>query len=131
MIRRLCPSCDRACLYAALDSYLAALKARDPQAVRRAARVRNTENNVELRIGDGLWGTITDLGAYDLRFADLQEGQVGLYGVAEESGDRSPFALRLKVANGAVAEVELIVTRKPESGTPFHSADLVDKAVMN
>jgi hypothetical protein len=99
--------------------------------VRWAARVRNTENNVELRIGDGLWGTITGLGAYDLRFADPPEGQVGLYGVVEETSDRSPFALRLKVANGAVAEVELIVTRKPEAGTPFHSADLADKPVMN
>jgi hypothetical protein len=61
----------------------------------------------------------------------MQEGQVGLYGVVEETSDRSPFALRLKVENGAVAEVELLVSRKPESGTPFHSADLVDKPIMN
>src|SRR5690606_5606049 len=60
------PRATRADLYKALDSYLAALKARDPQRVKWAARVRNTENNVAIMVGDGLWGTITALGSYDL-----------------------------------------------------------------
>jgi hypothetical protein len=58
--------CDRQCLYKVLDGYLAALKRRDPSGLRWAAQVKNTENNVELRVGDGLWGTITGLDAYEI-----------------------------------------------------------------
>src|SRR5262245_18400094 len=66
------PNCDRSCLYGVLDTYLTALKARDTRKVICAAHVRNTENNVELRPGDGLWGTITALDSYEMRFADPQ-----------------------------------------------------------
>src|SRR5262245_55730179 len=66
------PNCDRSCLYGVLDTYLTALKARDTRKVTWAAHVRNTENNVELRPGDGLWGTITALDSYEMRFADPQ-----------------------------------------------------------
>ena len=52
------PTCDRACLYQVLDGYLDALRAHDPQKVRWAAQLLHTENNVALRPGDGLWGTI-------------------------------------------------------------------------
>ena len=66
----------RADLYAVLDKYLAALNANDPTRVQWAEHVRNTENNVALMVGDGLWQTLTALGSYDLRFADPQLGQV-------------------------------------------------------
>ena len=69
---RASPDCDRACLYRVLDQYLAGRKARDIRKVPWAAHVKNTENNVELRLGDGLWGTITALDAYEMRFADPQ-----------------------------------------------------------
>ncbi|HYP80574.1 MAG TPA: hypothetical protein VEQ17_09820, partial [Steroidobacteraceae bacterium] len=71
------PVCDRACLYTVLDQYLAGLKARDTRKVPWAARVKNTENNVELRLGDGLWGTVTQVDpGYEMRFADPATGQV-------------------------------------------------------
>ncbi len=85
------PTATRAELYKVLDSYLAALKARDPQRVKWAPRVRNTENNVAMMAGDGLWGTITALGSYDLRFADTLTGQVGYFGTVTETTDTSAF----------------------------------------
>ncbi len=118
------PNCDRACLYGVLDSYLAALKARDTRRVAWAAQVRNTENNVELRPGDGLWGTITALDSYEMRFADPQTGQVAIFGVVEETSERSPYATRLKVVNRTVAEVETIVVRPSDAGIPFVTADI-------
>jgi hypothetical protein len=54
----------RAQLYAVLDSYLAALKAQNPAGVKWAKQVRNTENNVALIVGDGLWRTLTALGRW-------------------------------------------------------------------
>jgi hypothetical protein len=118
------PNCDRACLYGVLDSYLAALKARDTRKVPWAAHVKNTENNVELRPGDGLWGTITALDSYEMRFADPQTGQVAIFGVVQETTERSPYATRLKVVNRTVAEVETIVVRPSDAGIPFVTADI-------
>jgi hypothetical protein len=126
------PSCDRACLYGVLDQYLAALRARDAMKAPWAARLLNTENNVELTPGDGLWGTLTSLDAtYEMRFADAAAGQVAVYGVVDESGTRSPYALRLKVVDRAITEVETIIARPQDAGVPFVNADLKPIPVWN
>jgi hypothetical protein len=116
--------CDRACLYRVLDQYLAGLKARDTRKVPWAAHVRNTENNVELRVGDGLWGTITALDAYEMRFADPQTGSVAIFGVVQETSERSPYATRLKVVNSTITEAETLVVRPSDAGIPFVTADI-------
>ncbi len=117
-------SCDRQCLYSALDAYLAALKLRDARQVHWAQQPRYTENNVELAPGDGLWGTITGLDSYEMRFADVKEGQVAVFGVVEEATTKAPYATRLKIVNGAVVEVETIVVRPQDAAIPFVTADI-------
>jgi hypothetical protein len=117
-------SCDRACLYGVLDAYLAALKVHDIKAVKWTDGARYSENYVELAPGDGLWGTFTGLDAYEMRFADPKAGQVAIFGVVEETNTRSPYALRLKVVGGAVAEAETVVVRKDDSSVPFVTADI-------
>ncbi len=118
------PTCDRSCLYAVLDQYLEALRARDPSRVKWAAAVKVTENNVELRVGDGLWGTVTKLDDYEMRFADADAGVVALFGVVEETTERSPYAVRLKVVDRTIAEAEMLVVRPSDSGIPFVTADI-------
>ena len=49
--------CDRACLDGIMTAYLAALAARDPNAVPWAAKVRRTENAAEIASVDSLWKT--------------------------------------------------------------------------
>ncbi|MGH8228951.1 MAG: hypothetical protein ACREU3_13805 [Steroidobacteraceae bacterium] len=110
---------SREALYEVLDRFLEALARRDPPRCPWAERVRSTENNVELRIGDGLWGTVTGLGDYDLRFADPERGQVGFFGSVVETRDESPFTVRLKVVRDAIAEVEMLVVRAADSGLKF------------
>ena len=63
-------SCDRACLYKVMDGYLDALRQKDPWRVTWTKDAFASENNVMQPIGEGLWGTITRLEAYDLRAAD-------------------------------------------------------------
>ncbi len=123
--------CDRACLYSVLDRYLAALKAKAPAGLPWAKDVRNTENNVALKVGDGLWGTIAALGPYDLRFADPKTGGVGFYGTVKEGVTDSPFGLRLKVHDGRISEVETIVSRPQDAGVPFVTAKLPDNPVLH
>ncbi len=119
------PVCNRQCLYGVLDQYLAGLKAHDIRKVRWAAQLRNTENNVELELGDGLWGTVSEIDPnYEMRFADPETGQVAIFGVVREAAERSPYAMRLKVVHGTVAEVETIVVRPSDAGIPFVTADI-------
>lgn len=126
------PLCDRACLYGVLDQYLAALRAHDATKVTWATNVMNTENNVELMPGDGLWGTLSSLDAtYEMRFADVAGGQVAVYGVVDESGTRSPYALRLKVVERSVSEVETLIARPQEAGVPFVNGDIKPLPIWN
>ena len=125
------PDCNRECLYGFLDKYLDGLKAKDPGQVPWAKFVKNTENNVALRVGDGLWGTITSFGDYNLRFADPTTGEVGFFGLVTETRTTSVYALRLKVVDGKIAEVETIIHR-PATGEPFPThPQLVEKPVLN
>jgi hypothetical protein len=117
-------------LYAALDRYIAALEARDSAAVPWAGGVFNTENNVRLIPGDGVWNTITALGNYDLRFADVDSGQVALFTCVEETSALSPAAIRLAVVDGEIAEAETVIARNADEGFPFLGQTFERKPVM-
>ncbi len=105
------PACDRECLFGHVDAYLEALRSKDSSKAQWADSVKFTENNVPLAIGDGLWGTITGMGDYDLRAADVSTGEVSFFGVVDEPSFSSLFALRLKVDDNRIAEVETVVLR--------------------
>ena len=123
---------NRTALYAHLDEYLAALAARSPERVRWAAGARTSENNVMLPIGEGLWGTITGIGSYRLRFADEHNGQVGYFGTVREPIEVSAFTLRLRFTpDGAISEAETVVVRQSDSGIKFVNQKFVDKPILN
>jgi hypothetical protein len=115
--------CDRKCLYGIVDGYMDALVAKDPSRLAWAKSVKFTENNVVLQIGDGLWGTISGKGADDLRAADPTNGQVAYFGVVDEHGAKSFLAVRLKVEDRKISEVETIVDRKGWGPGPFGDPD--------
>jgi len=132
-VKAIPPACDRQCLYGFLDQYLAALKAKDPSRLPLAKGFRYSENNVMMKIGDGAWGTITGLGDYNLRMADPTTGEVGFYGLVEETASASVFALRLKVADNKLSEAETLIRRsRSEANGPFPAKPvLVDKPLLN
>jgi hypothetical protein len=111
-------TCDRACLYGFLDKYLDALVAKDPSRLPLAEHARFSENSVEMQVGDGLWNTITGRGDYDLRLADTKTGNVGWYGVVYEHGNAAAIALRIKVRDGLITQVESVLSRQVGNG-PF------------
>ena len=122
---------DRQALYAALDRYLDALRVGDAAQVIWARDARVSENNVMLAIGDGVWGTIQGLGAYELRFADPATGQVGYFGTVIEAIEESGFTLRLAIdATGAVAEAEMVIVRQSDSGIKFENPRYWTKPIL-
>ena len=128
--------CDRQCLYGILDQYLAALVKRDPSRAPWAANAVTTENNVVIPIGDGLWNTITALSDYKLKFADTVGGQVGFYGQVTETIDSSGIALRIKVENKRITEVESVLFRNADNAgiaggkNPFADGKFFDKPIL-
>jgi hypothetical protein len=120
----------REALYAALDRYCAALLARDHTRLAWADDALVTENNVALEPGDGLWGTITGLGPYDLRFADEETGQIGLFTTVTETRDTSGACIRLGLSGGAIAEVETIVVRQADEALVFPDPKFESKPAM-
>jgi hypothetical protein len=110
-------SCDRACLEGWVDRYLAAVTADDPRAVPLAQNVRFTENGQVLPVGEGLWKSMKNAGKYRLAVADPEAGQIALImTVAEDNADPAMgtpalMALRLKVADGRITEIEQVLER--------------------
>ena len=123
---------NRDALYAVLANYLDALNAGDASRVEWAASPLNSENNVMLEVGDGLWGTILRLGDYQLKFADTSTNQVGYFGTVHEAIEESAFTLRLKVNDqGQVCESEMVVVRQSDSGIKFENCRYWDKPILN
>ncbi len=108
------PACDRACLTGFTDRYLAALVAHDPKRLPASADLRFTEDGAPLELGDGLWRTNGGLGPFRLDFADVPKGQAGALVTVQENGAIALMALRLKVREGKITEVETILARKGE-----------------
>lgn len=105
-------ACNRQCLYGYLDKYLKALQAHNPAGLPLSPNVKFTENNVFLKVGDGLWNTIDALGPGGVRYADVPDGEVGFLGVVQEAGKtNSPYAMRMKISGGTITQIETVVAR--------------------
>lgn len=84
------PACDRACMTGLVDQYLAA----------------------EIRIGDGLWVSASEAPTtFKIYAVDPASSQVAFYGVMKELDKPLIIALRLKVINGKITEIEHVLAR--------------------
>jgi len=110
-------NCNRACLEGWVDRYFAAVIADDPNAVPLASNVRFTENGQVLPVGEGLWKSMKGAGKYRLTVVDPDAGQIALITpVVEDHADPTKgtaalLALRLKIADNRIAEIEQVVER--------------------
>jgi hypothetical protein len=112
-------SCDRACLEAFVDRYLDAVIAHDPTKAPIAKNAKFTENGQKLDLGDGLWNTMDGKGTYRLFVTDVEAGEVTFLGSITEERTPAVIALRLKIANRQIAEIETFIQRSPSSAQGF------------
>jgi len=122
--------CDRACLEGFVNDYLAAMVAHDPKRLPVTHNVKFTEDDVALKLGDALWGTASGLGKYKLYFADPEEGQVAFFGTIQESGHGAALALRLKIENRRIGEVETVVVRSERTAMLMDNAGTPDPILL-
>ncbi len=111
-------ACDRACLENFADQYIDALIAHDPKKLPMAAGVKNTEDGVRLDPGDGFWRTANAKGSYRFLVTDTETGQVAFMGTMREDPNNPVIlAVRLKVVNRQVSEIENMVVRDALAAT--------------
>lgn len=108
--------CDRACLEAFADQYMDALIAHDPKRLPLSPKLKNVENGQRLEPGDGLWRSITAKGKYRLFVDDVAAGEVALMTTMTEATHPVTVALRLKIDDRQIAEIETFVLRTGMSG---------------
>src|SRR5690606_20874670 len=111
--------CAHDCLIDIADRYMAALVDKNSAALPWSERVRFSENDVGLMIGDGVWGTVTKIDDDPFTLADSTTGNVLWAGIVEEHGQPAYYAMRLAIDDGKIADVETVVARE---GTPAHFA---------
>jgi hypothetical protein len=114
--------CDRACLEGYVNRYLDAMLAHKVDPELFAKNVIFTENGVRLPFGnEGLWYSMAGKGTYKFYIPDIETQQVAFIGTVKEGGSRggSPttaaFALRLKIVNKLITEVEQLAIRPEQS----------------
>jgi hypothetical protein len=117
-------ACDRPCLADLMTRYLNAVVAHDPRSVPLAPGVRFTEDTVALTPGEGLWKTASRLRPYRVDFIDVREGVAATHTVIEEGASPSLVAVRLKVVDRRITEVETMVVRNASEGVLFNPANL-------
>jgi len=98
------PACDRTCLRTLLDEYLNAVITHDPSAAPLVVGFRQTENAVNVRPGNGVWKTVTGLGAMQRRYLDAVSGQAAYYGIVHEGAEAAIVTVRIRVENRKLTE---------------------------
>jgi hypothetical protein len=88
-----------------------ALIKHDPKSLPLTTRLKMTENGQRLEPGDGFWRTATAKGTYRLFIDDPQQGVVAFLGTMREADIPVAVAIRLKVVNGQIPEIETFVVR--------------------
>jgi len=143
-------ACTRESLKEIIGQYFSALEARNPSSLPLAAKVKFTENGVEMPVGEGFWKTA---GKVLLKRDLLDTSQCGTHSnvVIEEKytapktkapESKSPFAslsakppadgtirpilygVRLKVENQKITEIETFVARETEFA--FNAATVLE-----
>ncbi|HWK54810.1 MAG TPA: hypothetical protein VNR18_10595 [Hyphomicrobiales bacterium] len=115
--------CDADCLRNIATDYMRELTTQDWSRLPWGERVRYTENNVAMMIGDGFWGAGPSLVNDGLILPDPATGNVVWFGITAEHGQAAYTGVRLQVENQRIVAVEAYHGRE---GTPEVFAPTAD-----
>lgn len=110
--------CDKACLEEMAAQFREAYAAHDPSAIPVADDVRFTENNVEMPFPDGTWDTVTEEVGPALVLSDPMTGNVGIYTAIMQDEIEGYLAVRFKVEDREITEIEQIISTKRNLSSP-------------
>jgi len=99
-------------------AYRTAYLAHDPKLAPFDPKVRFTENHVEMRLPDGTWDTVTREVGPALTISDPVTGNVGVYTSIMQKDVPGFLAIRLKVVDDRITEVEQVVSTRRNLSSP-------------
>jgi hypothetical protein len=103
--------CDRACLKNMITKYVDAMVAHDPSRLPLATNMRFTEDSQELKLGEGLWKTVTKKGDFRQDYIDLKKQIAAAHVMLFEENAQVLYSVVLGVANQKITGVETLVDR--------------------
>jgi hypothetical protein len=105
-------ACDRNCMHTMVDQLFDTMISHCPCCGPLAKNLKYTENGQIINPGEGLWRTLSARGGYRVYLADPVTGQAGYYGDINEKGLLGMLALRLKIQNHRITDIEATVVRE-------------------
>ena len=114
-------ACDRGCLEGLVEQFFDAYVQHNPARLPLAANVRYTENGQRLALGDGSWRSMVGKGGYRLFVTDPSAGEAAVIATLREEANNAPqgalvlIALRLRVQNRQISEIEAFVVRSAQA----------------
>lgn len=106
-------TCPRFCLQGLLTRYFDAMVAHAPAQLPLTANVRFTEDSRELKLGDGLWKTVTRKGGFRQDYIDQKQQLAAAHIILFEGDTQVLYSVVLHVENRKIAGIETIVYRVP------------------
>lgn len=103
--------CDRACLKGMLTQYIDAIVAHDPSRLPVAANARLTEDSQDLKLGEGLWKTVTKKGEFRQDYIDLQKQIAASHVMLFEDTAPVLYSVVLRVTDRKITGIETLVDR--------------------
>ncbi|MBN1239439.1 MAG: hypothetical protein JXB36_13130 [Gammaproteobacteria bacterium] len=118
--------CDRQCLTRFVDTYFNALAANDPDAVPLASNAKITSNGRSMGLGQAFWEE-ADETVYRWDIVNERLGDTGTEAVIRNAdGSKTVVMLRLKVADGEIAEVEVIKANEGDADRLWDADNLTE-----
>ena len=103
--------CNRACMKDLITRYVDALVAHNPSKLPLAADVRFTEDSQDLKLGEGVWKTVTKKGDYRQDFIDLKAQIAAAHLTLHEEGALLEYSVLLHVKDQKIAGIETLVNQ--------------------
>ncbi|GAA0273816.1 hypothetical protein GCM10009127_12810 [Alteraurantiacibacter aestuarii] len=110
--------CDDACLAANARLVASGMVGNNWQGLNWGERVGYAENSVGIRVGEGIWATVTAIDADPLVIADAQTGKAVWIGRIEEHGQPGWAAFTVAADGDAIGSVDALI-RRSQYGPPY------------
>jgi hypothetical protein len=121
--------CDRACLTGYVDAWFKGLTSNDARAVPVAKNVKITQNGSVTDVKGTFWDSATSV-PYRWDIANIRLGDTGTEAVIQNAdGTYTMLIVRLKVANGAITEIETIKANKGDANGLWGPETLLQRGV--
>lgn len=100
------------------QDYLIAYGNHDPSRAPIADSVRYSENDVEMGFPDGSWDTVTEVIGPPVITTDPTTSHIGIYTTVMQHDIPGFLAVRLKIGNGRITEIEHILSTTRNLSSP-------------